>query len=84
MAVAASRGTAAISATVPIWAAALSPIAASKRIISAEPAILADTATFAFHDRNRLLFGDDDYDPEQCQPEWLNQYGHRVLVEVCS
>jgi hypothetical protein len=30
------------------------------------------------------LFGDDDYDPEQCQPEWLNQYGHRVLVEVCS
>ncbi|MGO6901409.1 hypothetical protein ACCS96_13375, partial [Rhizobium ruizarguesonis] len=28
-----------------LWAAALSPIAASKRIISAEPAILADTAT---------------------------------------
>ncbi|TAT85862.1 hypothetical protein ELI52_21320 [Rhizobium ruizarguesonis] len=39
---------------------------------------------FAFHDRNRLFFGDDDYYPEQCQPEWLNQYGHRVLVEVCS
>ncbi|MGO6709450.1 hypothetical protein [Rhizobium leguminosarum] len=39
---------------------------------------------FAFHDRNRLFFGDDDYDPEQCQPEWLNRYGHRVLVEVCS
>jgi hypothetical protein len=30
------------------------------------------------------LFGDDDYYPEQCQPEWLNQYGHRVLAEVCS
>ncbi|WP_261334559.1 hypothetical protein [Rhizobium leguminosarum] len=46
---------------------------------------MADTATaFRLHDRNRLFFGDDDYYPEQCQPEWLNQYGHRVLVEVCS
>ena len=41
---------------------------------------------FAFHDRNRLFFGDDDdYYPDYCQPEWrLNRYGHRVLVEVCS
>lgn len=40
---------------------------------------------FAFHDRNRLFFGNDDDDPGYCQPEWrLNQYGHRVVVEVCS
>lgn len=40
---------------------------------------------FAFHDRNRMFFDDNDDDyPGYCQPEWrLNQYGHRVLVEVC-
>ena len=79
MAVAASRVTAATSAVVRIWAT-ISPVAASERGHFGGHR----DGRFAFHDRNRPFFGDDDDYPGYCQPEWVNRYGHRVMVEVCS